>query len=315
MEGSDAGHSCSSSFINAQSEYGCSEFAEQKMSSATQESQAAIVGAESHTVQQILNYLSNGVCCVPEDEESTDDEEKMRHKESSAATISRDTQAVLNSDDGDTLTTEELFRLIMSDHHYLKIDAGSRQMALGNDANLVPNAEDIQKFFLETINLIAFKPIKDVEPGLGQDLNSPNTNLETSKDSTVIPKEVKFGGNSNECKGVKSLVEKESKSTTTLTTGERENRKRARQIWTTECRAVLEKVQQNSLINHVGNLLQKYWRSYLATPQSEINEQAIQTAKELQQTDDVVEMLADKGRYVWQIIEEMPPKTIKLLED
>lgn len=61
----------------------------------------------------------------------------------------------------------------------------------------------------------------------------------------------------------------------------------------------------NLYLKHTAELLVRRWGEYLSMTSEQIRQFEIQNAKEAGMIDEVVEMLEDKDRYVWQLIEDL----------
>lgn len=56
-------------------------------------------------------------------------------------------------------------------------------------------------------------------------------------------------------------------------------------------------------LDYAFRLMLQRWAEYLQLPQEEIGQVDVENAKYFNCTPDVIEMLEDKGRFVWQLID------------
>ena len=61
----------------------------------------------------------------------------------------------------------------------------------------------------------------------------------------------------------------------------------------------------NLYLKHTAGLLVRRWGEYLAMTSEQISKFELENAKEAGMIDEVIEMLEDKDRYVWQLIDEL----------
>ncbi|ESO83102.1 hypothetical protein LOTGIDRAFT_169743 [Lottia gigantea] len=281
---------------------------------------SSVKGVERSAVRQILAYLT-----ISDDQDFFQIGNKNREMPMEAATSSRwdlpSPDKKIKLDVGEhvtTLTAEELFRFVTSDHRYLKMDGNAGNCG-DNGMNSVPNAAEIQKFFLETINRIAFQPIKDaetkhdVESEILEDDDEDDDDEDLSEASEGIIRDHRIESVKKGSRRASKDINKTPLSSTSITWKELEKRRQEKEIYSYECRAVQGKAEKNSLIKYASELLESSWKQYLSTPTEQLNHQNEKPEEqESGPTDDVIEMLEDRSRYVWQIIDEMPPRNLPL---
>lgn len=146
--------------------------------------------------------------------------------------------------------------------------------------------------------------------------NKPQ-DAETSTDKATLDNNLSTNGadennfkDTESCQSLKSRSSVEQTGIALTTLGESEYLSEAdvKALWTAECKAVFEKVQEESLLNCALTLLLKGWENYMSLTFEDVQQLEIDAAREMKYSDEVVEMLEDKDRYVWQIIEEMEPR-------
>ncbi|XP_045194508.2 uncharacterized protein LOC123550134 [Mercenaria mercenaria] len=75
--------------------------------------------------------------------------------------------------------------------------------------------------------------------------------------------------------------------------------------WRTANRCAEIEREMNTLIQYTAELLVRRWGEYLSMTMEQISSFEIENAKQHKMAEEVVDMLEDKGRYVWQLIEEL----------
>ena len=75
--------------------------------------------------------------------------------------------------------------------------------------------------------------------------------------------------------------------------------------WRSINKALDEERILNLYMKHAAGLLVRRWGEYLVMTSEQIRQFEIQNAKEADMIDEVIEMLEDKDRYVWQLIDEL----------
>lgn len=63
--------------------------------------------------------------------------------------------------------------------------------------------------------------------------------------------------------------------------------------------------EMNALAQFTAELLVRRWGEYLAMTAEKISAFEIENAKQHEMVEEIIDMLEDKGRYVWQLIEEL----------
>lgn len=63
--------------------------------------------------------------------------------------------------------------------------------------------------------------------------------------------------------------------------------------------------EMNILLKHTADLLVRRWGEYVTMTTDDIRKFEIQNAKEVGMIDEVIEMLEDKNRYVWELIDDL----------
>ena len=75
--------------------------------------------------------------------------------------------------------------------------------------------------------------------------------------------------------------------------------------WRTINKALEEERTMNLYLKHTAELLVRRWGEYLSMTSEQIRQFEIDNAKEAGMIEEVIEMLEDKDRYVWQLIDEL----------
>ena len=75
--------------------------------------------------------------------------------------------------------------------------------------------------------------------------------------------------------------------------------------WKTVNRCAEVERELNTLIQYTAELLVRRWGEYLMMTTEQISKYEIENAKQHKMIEEVVEMLEDKDRYVWQLIDEL----------
>ena len=104
---------------------------------------------------------------------------------------------------------------------------------------------------------------------------------------------------------------KRSKARRTLSESSKKNSEKAKcksvnsDDWKTINKALEEERTMNLYLKHTAGLLVRRWGEYLSMTSEQIQQFEIENAKEAGMIDEVIEMLEDKDRYVWQLIDEL----------
>jgi hypothetical protein len=75
--------------------------------------------------------------------------------------------------------------------------------------------------------------------------------------------------------------------------------------WTTVNRCAEVERELNTLIQYTAELLIRRWGEYLTMTTEQISVYEIENAKQHKMIEDVIDMLEDKDRYVWQLIDDL----------
>ena len=151
----------------------------------------------------------------------------------------------------------------------------------------IPNAMSIQNSFQNVLNMTSFRPIQD-----NSRENSRSRSTECFPSSKVSAMVARV------CNG---KIQKMKKPVKKIDVKGKNDIK----AWKNYRRAKEEEAQFDTLLKYTMKLLLEKWAEYLAFPSEKIREEEIQNAKDMQLADEVIEMLEDKDRYVWQLIDEI----------
>lgn len=150
----------------------------------------------------------------------------------------------------------------------------------------IPNAASIQSNFQRVLNMTSFQPISDGSDkiqGLDGNLFEVLNNEKNGNDKKTI-KSLK---NSDETRDVESVT---SKETFVDKSKSEENDSETEKFF-------------EAKLDYAIRLMLQRWAEYLQLPQEEISQVDVENAKYFNCTSDVIEMLEDKGRFVWQLID------------
>lgn len=150
----------------------------------------------------------------------------------------------------------------------------------------IPNAASIQNNFQRVLNMTSFQPIPDgfdKMQGLDGNLfeilnNEKNGNDKKTNESLKI---------SDKTRDVESVT---SKETSVDKSKSEENDSETEEFF-------------EAKLDYAFRLMLQRWAEYLQLPQEEISQADVENAKYFNCTPDVIEMLEDRGRFVWQLIE------------
>ena len=248
------------------------------------------------------------------------------------------------------LSAEDLLRLIISDQQYMDNTFSRGDGDRVGHESPIPNAADIQNFFLKAMDLASFEPFKDDElkikcsvypnkcgltlplDKLTKKLTNKHNHYKYKKHGSrnspesSKPRRSPFPKCKETAEKTFSSVKTQISSTDTPLFFEKApilskkvdsgmSIKEAADMtikpskWTSECKAVFEKVQQASYLGCAVTLLQEMWEQYLSNTFETIRQQEIQRATTVDFCNEVRQMIEDDERYVCQIIEEMEPTT------
>lgn len=149
----------------------------------------------------------------------------------------------------------------------------------------IPNAAAIQNNFQDVLNMTSFQPISD---GSGK-MRVLERNL-----SEVLE-------NHNNPRSENCIVKPEKSCDTKIANSC--NSEDTDKISENDSHAV-ENLYETEL-DYALKLMIQRWSEYLKFTEKEMYQFELENAKYFNLTTDVIEMLEDRGRYVWQLIEEM----------
>ena len=154
----------------------------------------------------------------------------------------------------------------------------------------IPNAAAIQSNFQSALNLIAFRPISD-DTGKTQALDGNIfERFDINKEKTSQQLDQSLSNSSDKC-------DSEAVNTDSILPGDlREEEENDSET--------VEKFFEAKL-EYARNLMLQRWSEYLRLPREELYKIDLENAKFFNFTPDVLEMLEDKGRFVWQLIDEL----------
>lgn len=76
-------------------------------------------------------------------------------------------------------------------------------------------------------------------------------------------------------------------------------------VWRATARFYAAEQELNTLLRFTADLLVRRWGQYLSMTAEQVAKFELENAKEVGLAQEVIEMLEDKDRYVWQLIDEL----------
>ena len=131
--------------------------------------------------------------------------------------------------------------------------------------------------------------------------NAPGTQTNSGdvKNDNIVKRDRKYKSKKHEDNIISKCTKEESDSKTVTPTEVCEDE------WNSKVKCLEAEREMNTLLNYTAELLVLRWREYLSMTMEEIRRFEVMNAKEIGAVEEVVEMLEDKDRYVWQLIEEL----------
>lgn len=150
----------------------------------------------------------------------------------------------------------------------------------------IPNAASIQNNFQRVLNMTSFQPISDGSDKM-QGLDGNLFEILNKEKNGNDKKTIKSLKNSDKTRDVESVT---SKETFVDKSKSEENDSETEKFF-------------EAKLDYAFRLMLQRWAEYLQLPQEEIGQVDVENAKYFNCTPDVIEMLEDKGRFVWQLID------------